>query len=198
MAEHIKKKRKIIAITSDGEHGGVTHASSQEDVSPTLYTATYSGRSAAAPRRYKVSYGCHHRHEHYHEATIITVARLTVINHATGMIRLNCCSHVSALEALPCRSLHGRKSDAGRGTDGGGRREIKGEERVRDLSPPRGRRGPAAAREAMSVTSGNYARVPVAIGLLILLGARWVRSLCSRRGLVGPVAYSSARRGVRP
>lgn len=81
-----------------------------------------SPRGRAAPRRYKVSYGCHHRHEHYHEATIITVARLTVINHATGMIRLNCCSHVSALEALPCRSLHGRKSDAGRGTDGGGRR----------------------------------------------------------------------------
>lgn len=31
--------------------------------------------------------------------------------------------------------------------------------------------GETWAREAMSVTSGNYARVPVAIGLLILLGA---------------------------
>lgn len=46
---------------------------------------------------------------YYHEATIITVARLAVINHATGMIRLNCCSHVSALEARNVWVvLHGR------------------------------------------------------------------------------------------
>lgn len=79
---------------------------------------------------------------------------------------------------------------------GQSRGEIEGEKRVRDLSPPRGRRGPAAAREAMSVTSGNYARVPVAIGLLILLGARWVRSL------LAPWTRRSrrvrTRRGVRP
>lgn len=76
---------------------------------------------------------------------------------------------------------------------GGGR--IEGEERVRDLSPPRGRRGPTAAREAMSVTSGNYARVPVAIGLLILLGARWVRSLLAPRTRR---SHARMRRGVRP
>lgn len=73
---------------------------------------------------------------------------------------------------MPARGWH-------KGRGGSGR--IEGEERVRDLSPPRGRRGSAASREAMSVTSGNYARVPVAIGLLILLGARWVRSLLAPR-----------------
>lgn len=31
--------------------------------------------------------------------------RATVINHATGMIRLNCCSHVSALETAPRSSF---------------------------------------------------------------------------------------------
>lgn len=68
---------------------------------------------------------------------------------------------------------------------------------MRDLSPPGRRRGPAAAREAMSVMSGNYARVPVAIGLLILLGARW--ACCS---LLAPRTRRSrprtTRRGVRP
>lgn len=33
--------------------------------------------------------------------TLYMVVRATVINHATGMIRLNCCSHVSALETAP-------------------------------------------------------------------------------------------------
>lgn len=173
--------------------GEVTHASGLEDTSRALYTATYSGR----PRRWYKVYrrtGVTTRHEHYHEATIITVARLTVINHATGMIRLNCCSHVSALEALPCRSLHGRAKAmpaavprAGPGGENRGRGEG-----ARPFPTTWTSRTVAAAREAMSVTSGNYARVPVAIGLLILLGARWVRSLLAPR-----TRSRTARPGVR-
>jgi len=85
------------------------------------------------------------------------------------------------------------KAMPGRCTGGAGV-VIEGVKRLRDLSPPRGRRGPAAAREAMSVTSGNYARVPVAIGLLILLGALVGCARCSHRELIGPVAYNTTWR----
>lgn len=75
---------------------------------------------------------------------------------------------------LPCGSLHGRKSDAVGGTEGRrGLREEYGEGEKGTRPFPtigRRRRGPGYRREAMSVTSGNYARVPVAIGLLILPG----------------------------
>lgn len=50
-------------------------------------------------------------------------------------------------------------------------------------------------REAMSVTSGNYARVPVAIGLLILLGACWERTLLAPRLAPNP-SRAAARRGI--
>lgn len=92
--------------------------------------------------------------------------------------------------SLPCWSLHGRKS--GTEEQGVGDEEKGGDEEEEGArpSPPLRRRRPATAREAMSVTSGNYARVPVAIGLLILLGACWVRSLLALR-LVGSVASSA-------
>jgi len=60
---------------------------------------------------------------------------------------------------------------------GGDRRDRRRGEGARPFPTTWDRRPPTAAKEAMSVTSDNYARVPVAIGLLILLGARWVRSL---------------------
>jgi hypothetical protein len=99
------------------------------------------------------------------------------------MIRLNCCSHVSALEACRVdRCMVGKTVEKRRV-------RARGESRVAEGG--RGRGGCATfphyagdedrhRREAMSVTSGNYARVPVAIGLLILLGARWESVCCSR------------------
>lgn len=90
-------KNEIIAITDNNRdhHSRIEFA---EDTSCVFYAAAYSGRASTKYRRYHH----HHHYDHYHEPTIITIARLTVINHATGMIRLNCCSHVSALDA--CRA----------------------------------------------------------------------------------------------
>lgn len=176
-------KNEIIAITSDGEYREVTHTPYfGKCIAGTLHRHLFG--SPPRPRRYKVSPVPPPHRVHYHEPTIITVARLAVINHATGMIRLNCCSHVSALEA--CRAwvvAWSEKRCRGEGW------EQRGESGVAEGE--RGRVGCATfphhaddedrhRREAMSVTSGNYARVPVAIGLLILLGARWESVCCSR------------------
>lgn len=94
-----------------------------------------------------------------------------MINHATGMIRLNCCSHVSALETAPrsfsscavdCSPRPRRKAAGVRG--------VSSTQTFRALPPA----GGTAARnrrpynEAMSVIRVKYARVQVAIGLLIL------------------------------
>lgn len=46
--------------------------------------------------------------------------RATVINHATGMIRLNCCSHVSALETAPRSSFASCAVDRALAPQGGG------------------------------------------------------------------------------
>lgn len=106
------------------------------------------------------------------------------------MIRLNCCSHVFALET--CRA--GRYM-VGKAVEKQRARGWATKRRVHDLSPPH-RVEDRQRREAMSVTSGNYARVPVAIGLLILLGACWVRSLLALR-LVESVAGSAEWRSQR-
>jgi len=116
------------------------------------------------------------------------VARLAVINHATGMIRLNCCSHVFALEAAVVRLVAWSEKRRA----GGEERRVRREEGNHDLPPPPSKTG-GKRREAMSVTSGNYARVPVAIGLLILLGARWERALLAPR-LAEPVASAATWR----
>lgn len=92
------KKNEIIAVTStDNNRDNRSHIEFGRCIS-----CAYSGRAGIRYRRYHHHHHHHHHHGHYHEPTIITVARLTVINHATGMIRLNCCSHVSALDA--CRA----------------------------------------------------------------------------------------------
>lgn len=114
------------------------------------------------------------RHEHYHEATIITVApadgdKSCDRNDSAKLLLARIRARSFAVPVVAW-SRKSRTPAYGRSVGG----EI----------PPRERRGcatfphhvdvedRAAAREAMSVTSGNYARVPVAIGLLILLESR--------------------------
>lgn len=66
---------------------------------------------------------------HHHCVTAIAITRrggckggrATAINHATGMIRLNCCSHVSALETAP-RCAVGRATPEG--GEGGRQRGV--------------------------------------------------------------------------
>lgn len=89
--------------------------------------------SPPRPRRYKVSPVPLPHRVHYHEPTIITVARLAVINHATGMIRLNCCSHVSALEACRADRCMVGKTVQKRRVGAGGSRGLRrgGEESAR-------------------------------------------------------------------
>lgn len=139
-------RNKIIAITSDGEHRSHSRIEPGRHTAGTLHRHLFGSRHGRADIKYRRVGATTVMSTTITRASIITVARLTVINHATGMIRLNCCSHVSALEALPCRSLHGSVK---RCRLAGGAKGVrsKEEERVRDLSPPRGRRGPGSGRE---------------------------------------------------
>lgn len=87
--------------------------------------------------------------------------RATVINHATGMIRLNCCSHVSALETAPRSSFASCAVDRALAPQGGGAEgRVPRKSFVPTPTPLRKRQCPSPAL--------NHARVRVAIGLLIL------------------------------